>query len=68
MAGHLASRSCRLWEVGSWREARQIEGDFQGFSPDGRLGIVQDKSNVLRLVEIETGRILARLERPDQQP
>jgi tetratricopeptide (TPR) repeat protein len=29
--------------------------------------MVLDKSNVLRLVEIETGRTLARFERPDQQ-
>ena len=36
------------------------------FSPDGRLGIVQDTSKVLGLVEIETGRTLARLESPDQ--
>ena len=57
----------RICEVGNWREVRQFDGFFQSFSPDGRLGIVLDTSNVLRLVEIETGRILARLERPDQQ-
>jgi eukaryotic-like serine/threonine-protein kinase len=59
--------SSRLWEVGSWREIRQFEGVLQDFSHDGRLGIVLDSSNVLRLIEIETGRILARIERPDQQ-
>ena len=58
--------SCRLWEVGTWRELRQIEGGFRCFSPDGRLAIVQDTGKVLRLVEIETGRTLARLESPDQ--
>jgi serine/threonine protein kinase/WD40 repeat protein/tetratricopeptide (TPR) repeat protein len=57
---------CRLWEVGTWREARQIEGGFLRFSPDGRLAVVQDKSKVLGLVEIATGRTLARLESPDQ--
>ena len=35
------------------------------FSPDGRLVVVQDASKVLRLVETETGRTLARLESPD---
>ena len=40
---------------------------FRCISPDGRLAVVEDTSKVLRLVEIETGRILARLESPDQQ-
>ncbi len=56
---------CRLWEVGTWREAKRI-GDTGGcFSPDGRLIAVQDASNVIRLVETATGRTLARLECPD---
>jgi serine/threonine protein kinase/WD40 repeat protein/Flp pilus assembly protein TadD len=59
--------TCRIWQVGIWREVGQFEGFFQCFSPDGRLGIVRDMSSVLRLVEIETGRVLARLERPDQK-
>jgi tetratricopeptide (TPR) repeat protein len=57
---------CRLWAVGSWREARRIGGYGHGFSPDGRLLVVQDANLVLRLVETETGRTLARLESPDQ--
>ena len=56
---------CRLWAVGTWREARQIGGDGLCFSPDGRLVVVQDASKVIRLVETETGRTLARLESPD---
>src|SRR5262249_39929971 len=28
---------CRLWAVGTWHEARQISGEGQCFSPDGRL-------------------------------
>ena len=36
-----------------------------GFSPDGRLIVVQEASKVIRLVETETGRTLARLESPD---
>ena len=35
------------------------------FSPDGRLLVVQDASKIIRLVETETGRTLARLESPD---
>src|SRR5579885_890309 len=56
---------CRLWEVGTWREAGRIGGESLGFSPDGRLVIVKDASKALRLVETETGRTLARLESPD---
>ncbi len=56
---------CRLWEVGTWREVRRI-GDQGGcFSPDGRLLVVQDVGKLIRLVETETGRTLARLESPD---
>ena len=58
--------SCRLWEVGTWREVRQIEGVFRTFSPDGRLAVVQNAEKILGLVELETGRTLARLESPDQ--
>jgi WD40 repeat protein/Tfp pilus assembly protein PilF len=56
---------CRLWEAGTWRESRRIDGDGFGFSPDGRLVAVQDAGKALRLVETETGRTLARLESPD---
>ena len=59
------SPPCRLWEVGTWREARQIGGGDCCFSPDGRLVVVADASKVIRLVETETGRTLARLESPD---
>ena len=58
--------SCRQWEVGSWREVRQIECRMLCYSPDGRLLVVEDTSKLLRLVELESGRILARLESPDQ--
>jgi WD40 repeat protein len=56
----------RLWEVGTWRDARQkIGGEGLCFSTDGRQVVVQDSSRVIRLVETETGRALARLESPD---
>jgi serine/threonine protein kinase/WD40 repeat protein/tetratricopeptide (TPR) repeat protein len=58
---------CRLWEVGTWREATQkIGGQGCCFSPDGSQVIVQDANKTIRLVETETGRTLARLESPDQ--
>jgi tetratricopeptide (TPR) repeat protein len=59
---------CRLWEVGTWRERRLIGGLGHCFSPDGRQLVVQDASRVLRLVETQTGRTLARLESPDLCP
>ncbi len=55
----------RLWEVGTWREVRTIGDGAYGFSPDGRLVMVQEASNVIRLVETENGRTRARLESPD---
>ena len=59
------SPPCRLWEVGTWREVRRIGDNGGGFSPDGRLLVVQDAGRVIRLVETESGRTLARLESPD---
>jgi WD40 repeat protein len=60
-----ANPPCRLWEVGTWREARQIGGQGYCFTPNGREVVVQDNSRVLRLVQTETGRTVARLESPD---
>jgi tetratricopeptide (TPR) repeat protein len=56
---------CQLWEVGTWREAKQLGGTSLGFSPDGRLVVVVDASKVIRLVETDTGRTIARIESPD---
>jgi serine/threonine protein kinase/WD40 repeat protein len=56
---------CRLWTVGTWREARQIRGEGRCFSPDSRLVVLVDETRIIRLVEIETGRIVARLESPE---
>jgi serine/threonine protein kinase/WD40 repeat protein len=61
----MTSAPCQLWEVGTWRKAKQF-GDGRGcFSPDGRLMALQGTSRLIRLVETETGRALARLESPD---
>jgi serine/threonine protein kinase/WD40 repeat protein len=57
---------CRLWEVGTWREAGQpIGGTGLCFSPDSRLVVVQDASKALRLVVTESGCTLARFDSPD---
>jgi serine/threonine protein kinase/WD40 repeat protein len=56
---------CLLWEVGTWRKAKQLGGLALCFSPDGRLVVVVDASKVFRLVETETGRTIAQLESPD---
>jgi serine/threonine protein kinase/WD40 repeat protein len=61
----LFAAHCGLFEVGTWRLALQIEGEAPCFSPDGRLLVVQDSTRIIRLVEIETGLDLARLESPD---
>jgi tetratricopeptide (TPR) repeat protein len=60
------SPPCRLWAVGTWREARRFEG-MTGlcFSPDGRLMVVQDAGKVLHLVDAETAQTLAQFESPD---
>ena len=61
----LGNPRCSLWEVGTWREVQQITHVSRDFSPDGRLTVVVDPSRVICLVELETGRTLARLASPD---
>jgi eukaryotic-like serine/threonine-protein kinase len=56
---------CRLWAVGTWLEVRQFSGEGRCFSPDGRLIVVSEVDQALRLVETDTGRAVARLESPD---
>jgi hypothetical protein len=64
----MTAAPCRLWAVGTWHEAWQTGGEGLCFSPDSRLAVVKDANRVLRLVEVETARTLARLERPDLSP
>ena len=61
------AESSQVLEVGSWREVRRFDGPIVSISPDGRLAIVRDSQNVVGMVEVATGRRLARLERPDPQ-
>jgi WD40 repeat protein/Tfp pilus assembly protein PilF len=54
-----------LYAVGSWEATRKLSG-WGHFSPDGRTLVVPtDSARVLRLVEADTGRELARLEDPN---
>jgi serine/threonine protein kinase/WD40 repeat protein/tetratricopeptide (TPR) repeat protein len=55
----------RLWEVGTWREVSELGGLALCFSPDGRIVVVVDANKMIRLVQTETGRTMARLESPD---
>jgi hypothetical protein len=59
------SPPCRLWSTGTWALARELGGGGLCFSPDGRLIAVLDASQIICLVEAETGRVIARLERPE---
>lgn len=56
----------RLWEVGTWKENTRITDAGGCFSPDGRLMVVVEPDRILRLVEVDTGHTLARLEGPEQ--
>jgi WD40 repeat protein len=56
---------CKLWTSGTWALARELGGRGLCFSPDSRLVALLDESGIMRLVEAETGRVIARLESPD---
>jgi serine/threonine protein kinase/WD40 repeat protein len=60
-----AAAPCQLWSVDTWVKVRQIGDSGICFSPDSRLLVVKDANMILRLVETETGRTVARLESPD---
>jgi eukaryotic-like serine/threonine-protein kinase len=56
---------CKLWRTGTWALLRELGGAGLCFSPDSRLVAVVDTNRIIRLVEAETGRVIARLESPD---
>jgi serine/threonine protein kinase/WD40 repeat protein len=67
----LATRAqgIRLWKVGSWQEGPFLggEGHFPfTFGPDGTWLAHETGSGAVRLVDIKTGKELARMEDPDQ--
>jgi eukaryotic-like serine/threonine-protein kinase len=55
----------KLWTTGTWAFVRETGGKGFCFSPDSRLVALRDASRIIRLVEVETGRVIARLESPD---
>jgi WD40 repeat protein len=58
----------QLWEVGTWQPARRFEPTLFNpdmFSPKGRLVALGGVFGVVRLVEIETGKEIARLTGPE---
>jgi serine/threonine protein kinase/WD40 repeat protein len=59
------SGSSRLWEVGTWREVWRFQTASMAFSPDSRLLAINDELAVIRLIETNTGREVARLTGPD---
>jgi serine/threonine protein kinase/WD40 repeat protein len=67
--GHwLAARDSghsRVWEVGTWQEMHRFQACAFAFSPDSRLFAINDELGVIRLIEIATGREVARLTGPD---
>jgi len=56
---------CKLWTTGTWALARELGGTGLCFSPDSRLVAALDANQMIRLVEAETGRVIARLESPE---
>ncbi len=58
---------CRLWDVDTWRDRRQINGDAFSFAPDSSLLAVETGAGAVRLVDPETGREHVRIEDPHQE-
>jgi WD40 repeat protein len=56
--------TCKLWEVGTWRERRDFGSVTAAFSPDGRLAL-GDSRGTIRLVEAASGKDLACLTFPE---
>ena len=58
------SPPCKVWASGTWALHRELGGTGLCFAPDSRLLAVLDEGQLIRLVEVETGRVIARLESP----
>jgi serine/threonine protein kinase/WD40 repeat protein len=65
------SAEYRFWDVPSWRAVRELRWEIPSYpgwvacSPDGKLAAFELSPAVVHLVEIATGRTLAKLEDPD---
>ena len=56
----------RLYATGTWKPGPRLgPGVIRGFSPDGKTAILGTVESTARLVEVATGRELARFESPD---
>ncbi len=65
----------QFFRTGSWTPGREVPHGHEGglrpmaFHPGGRIAALLDASgSIVRLVEVETGRLLASLDAPDQTP
>jgi WD40 repeat protein/tetratricopeptide (TPR) repeat protein len=57
----------RLWRVEGWEPGTELDESYFAFSPDSRLVAVGGTGHgVLRLLECQSGREVARLETPEQ--
>jgi serine/threonine protein kinase/WD40 repeat protein len=65
LATNTSGAGFRLWEVGSWREQLRLPDAAFAFSPDKRLLAVGDILGVIRLLELPTGKEIARLTGPE---
>jgi eukaryotic-like serine/threonine-protein kinase len=61
--GNRENRST-LWQVGSWKLGHEVDGLICGFSPDGRILVVNSGYGSVRLLDPESGNELAELEHP----
>jgi hypothetical protein len=63
---------CKFWGAGDWKEQgpqfkkHGIEHPMPTFSPDGQMLVWESGEGALRLLDTTTGRVLARLESPDE--
>jgi WD40 repeat protein len=56
---------CKLWEVETWKEIRDL-GYFKfAFSPDSQLLALCDADGIIRLVHVTTGKEIVRLTAPE---
>jgi eukaryotic-like serine/threonine-protein kinase len=55
-----------LWRVGDWRAGLRMEGGYLSFTPDGLLLAYAEHAGTVRLVDTETGRLVASLDDSQQ--
>jgi len=65
----IGAHGLRLWSVDSWTEGPLLYGEScaYAFAPNGKWLAHETGSGAIRLVDLQTGKELARLEDPDQR-